>query len=164
MNKLYAVLLMFFLPLSLAYAANPDADFFQQAAMGGIAEVDAGKLAEHKGGDAAIKKFGAQMVKDHTKANDELKKIAKQQQVTLPKHPDPEHIAMQKKLAHLSGKKFDSTYIEGQVTDHKAVIALFEHEAASGENAKAKAFAVKTLPVLKHHLSMLEQMSGSAAQ
>ena len=40
-------------------------------------EVAMGKLASEHGQSADVKKFGERMVTDHSKANDELKSIAK---------------------------------------------------------------------------------------
>src|SRR5579872_1432922 len=40
---------------------SPDQSFFNKAAEGGIAEVDAGNLAQNKGNSQAVKDFGAMM-------------------------------------------------------------------------------------------------------
>src|ERR1700760_1385201 len=57
-------------------AANPDMAFANKAAVGGMAEVGLGQLAESKSSNAKIKSFAKMMVTDHGKANDELKGIA----------------------------------------------------------------------------------------
>jgi putative membrane protein len=49
----------------------------RKAAKGGMMEVAMGKLASEQGQSADVKKFGERMVTDHSKANDELKSIAK---------------------------------------------------------------------------------------
>ena len=63
---------------------NPDAmttrvddkKFVKDAAIGGLTEVELGKLAAQKGSSDAVKQFGQKLVDDHTKANDELKQVA----------------------------------------------------------------------------------------
>ena len=55
-----------------------DKKFLQDAAIGGLMEVESGKLATQKGSSDGVKKFGQQMVDDHSKANDQLKEIAEQ--------------------------------------------------------------------------------------
>src|SRR5262245_42103812 len=65
-------------------ADNPDHDFYQKAAEGGIAEVEAGKLAQLKGTSEEVRDFGAMMVEDHTKANNRLSKLADDKGVKLP--------------------------------------------------------------------------------
>jgi putative membrane protein len=69
----------FFIALSLAAAAtlgSKDSQCVTKAAQGGLAEVKLGELAQDKGSDQDAKDFGAQMVKDHADANNELKSVA----------------------------------------------------------------------------------------
>jgi putative membrane protein len=49
--------------------------FMEQAAVGGLMEVEAGKLAQAQSKSVGVKEFAALMVKDHSKANEELKGI-----------------------------------------------------------------------------------------
>src|SRR3982074_2096216 len=84
--------------LALAADKNPDADFFKRAAQAGIAEVEAGKLAQEKGSSQEVKDFGAMMVKDHTAANDKLKSIASSENVDLPSNSGVKNMASKAKL------------------------------------------------------------------
>ena len=43
----------------VAMADSPDASFYKKAAEGGIAEVEAGNLAQSKGNSQKVKDFGA---------------------------------------------------------------------------------------------------------
>jgi putative membrane protein len=47
------------------------------------------------------------------------------------------------------------------VKDHKEDIREFENEAQNGRDADAKAFAAKTLPTLKLHLSRIESIASN---
>ena len=58
-----------------AFAAQDD-DFVEDASAKGVAEVEAGKLAQEKGSAADVKAFADMMIKDHTAANAKLKTIA----------------------------------------------------------------------------------------
>src|SRR3984957_13238971 len=75
MNRLFALLVLA-CPLAAFGATNPDSSFFKHAAEGGIAEVDAGNLAQQKANAQNVKDFGAMMVKDHSAANEKLQAIA----------------------------------------------------------------------------------------
>jgi putative membrane protein len=144
-----------------AFAADAaDATFYMQAAQGGMAEVELGKLAASKGSSENVRSFGKQMVTDHTKANEKLKTIAMQKKVTLPAQPDPEARAVQQKLQGLTGAAFDKAYIDSQVKDHDKTLALLENEIASGKDSDAKAWATETLPVVKQHAAMVKKMAG----
>ena len=135
-------------------ALAADDAFVQNAAMGGLAEVEAGGLAQQRGSSDAVKQFGTQMVTDHTKANDELKTIASSKSIQVPDAPDAKHQAAKTALAAKSGRSFDQAFKAQMVADHKATIALFERESKSGSDPDLKAFATKTLPDLRGHLKM----------
>src|SRR5690242_21650896 len=49
-----------------------DRDFMMEAAMGGMMEVELGRVAAQKGMSDSVKQFGQRMVDDHSKANTEL--------------------------------------------------------------------------------------------
>ena len=93
MNKLLALLMFSLSTTGMAATSSVDKNFYKQAASGGMAEVETGKLAQDKGTSEAVKSFGARMVQDHGAANEKLMGIASQKDVTLPKTMDPKHRA-----------------------------------------------------------------------
>ena len=136
-----------------------DKTFVKNAAIGGMTEVDLGKIAAAKGGSQAVKAFGTKMVDDHTKADDELKATAMPLGLTPPAALDATHQRVVDKFNKMSGgTAFDRAYRTQMIADHKTTIALFQKEAKSGKNADLKAFAVKTLPTLQEHLKMANTM------
>jgi putative membrane protein len=149
-----------------ASGAMPAADsaFMQKAAMGGMAEVQMGNLAQQKAASDQVKQFGARMVQDHSKANDQLKQIASSKGVTLPATPDKKSQQAMDKMQKLSGAAFDKAYMSDMVADHKHDIAEFQKEAKSGKDADVKGFAEKTLPTLQEHLKMAEAADKAARQ
>jgi putative membrane protein len=138
-----------------------DAKFAADAAAGGMAEVELGKLAAQKGGTDAVKQFGQKMVDDHSKANEELKQVASKDNLTIPSTLDAKHQARIEKLSKLSGDQFDKAYIKDQLKDHKKDVREFQAESENGSNPDVKAFAAKTLPVLQQHLQMVKDLSKS---
>jgi putative membrane protein len=141
---------------------NPDQSFFKHAAEGGIAEVEAGKLAESKGSSQAVKDFGAMMVKDHTEANNKLKSVASSENVDLPSSSGAKHMATKAKLEMLTGDTFDKSYIKGQIAAHQQTAALLKKEIASGQDTKAKEFAQETLPTVQAHLKKIREIAAEA--
>lgn len=140
----------------IAHAA--DEKFVEKAALGGMTEVQAGELAKTKGTSDSVKQFGAQMVTDHSKTSDELKSIVAQKNMKAPTSLDKKHQQVLDKLQAKSGKDFDKAYKSQMVKDHQSTVSLFEGEAKSGKDPELKAFAAKTLPVLKHHLEMAKAL------
>ena len=146
----------------LAFAADKvaheDKEFFDKAAAGGMFEVEVGKLAESRAQNAEVKAFGAQLVKDHGAANDELKALAQKKNVALPTALPK---AQQKELDKLSkSKDFDKDFVKHVgLDDHKKDIKLFEKTSKDAKDPDVKAFASKTLPTLQQHHQKAEELS-----
>ena len=136
-----------------------DHRFVMFAAMGGMAEVELGRLAAQKGASEDVRQFGQRMVDDHSKANAELMQLASGKGMTLPAAPDAKHQAGMRKLSALSGEKFDKEYVKMMLKDHKKDVAAFEKEAAGGMDAELKSFAASTLPTLREHLQMIQRIN-----
>jgi putative membrane protein len=125
-----------------------DKRFVNEAAKGGMMEVEWGKLAAQNGQHADVKKFGNRMVADHSKANDELKALAQKDGLQLPAAPS-------------AGKwKNDKDYVDMMVKDHEKDLSEFQAEAKDGTDADLKKFADKTSKVVEKHLSMIKDIQG----
>jgi putative membrane protein len=145
-----------------AFAQNPKTDmqFATTAARGGQAEIQLGQMAATKAASADVKAFGQKMVTDHKKADEELDAAARADGETIPKGLEPEHKADAARFDKLSGAAFDKAYMKQMVEDHRKTIALFEKEAASGKDSHVKQFAQATLPTLREHLKMAEELQS----
>jgi len=138
-------------------SGGADQRFVIEAAQGGMAEVELGQLATQKAASDDVKKFGQRMVDDHTKANDQLKQVASQKNITLPTDIGAKNKATKDHLEKLSGAAFDKAYMTHMVQDHKKDVAEFQKEANSGKDADVKNFASQTLPTLQEHLRMAQE-------
>jgi putative membrane protein len=146
-----------------ASAARSAADtkFIKEAAEGGMAEVALGQLAVEKASSADVKKFGQRMVDDHSKANDELKQLAAQKNVTLPQDLNAKDKATKAKLEKLSGEQFDQAYMKDMVKDHTKDVSDFKRESMSALDPDVKKFAAETLPTLEDHLKQATSIAPS---
>jgi putative membrane protein len=147
---------------SATAVAAADQEFVKEAAAGGMAEVELGKLAGDKAADPQVKQFAQKMVDDHTKANDELKKLAEEKNITLPSAIDAQHKATHDRLEKLSGAAFDRAYIQDMLQDHQKDVSEFRKQASSAKDADIKAWAAKTLPTLEQHLTQVQSLSRTA--
>ncbi|TDO24321.1 DUF4142 domain-containing protein [Pedobacter duraquae] len=141
-------------------AATDANAFMEKAAVGGMMEVEAGKLAQSKSSNAQVKDFAAMMVADHSKANDELKAIAEKKSVTLPAALPAMEQAHLDEMKKMSGADFDKHYIGMMVTDHAKTVDLFK---AGGKNSDSdiSAFANKTLPTIEGHYKKATEIQSS---
>ncbi len=140
--------------------SNADRDFLLQAASGGLAEVKVSQFAQERATSPEVKKFAQHMIQDHTQANKELMTLAEKKGVRLPTAIDPKHQALIDQLTKLSGVDFDRQFMSHQVKDHQDSIALFEAATREVQDPEVKAFAAKTLPTLREHLKMAQQLTG----
>jgi len=138
-----------------------DQKFVKEAALGGMTEIEVGKLAQEKASSDAVKQFGKKLEQDHTKANDQLKQAAAQDGLTVPDSLDSKHRKTIDKLSKLSGEAFDKAFIKDAVKDHQKDIREFKNEAQNGTHPNIKNFASEAVPVLQEHLSMAKNLKQS---
>ena len=70
-------------------------------------EVELGKAAVKNASSDKVKQFGQRMIDDHTKAADELKSVASENNITLPTELDAKHKAMVDKMSAMTATQFD---------------------------------------------------------
>jgi putative membrane protein len=139
--------------------AGDDKDFLEDAAQGGLTEVEGSKLAETKSSNADVKQFATQMVQDHTKANEELIALAKQKGYTPPTEPSIIQRTKLKAMSAVDGTTFDKMYASQiGVSAHEDTVKLFQKASTDAKDPDIKAWATKTLPTLQHHLEMAKAM------
>jgi putative membrane protein len=145
---------------SSAYAAEKHSEvFIKKAIEGNFAEVEMGKLAQQKGQNDDVKKFGQMLADDHSAANQKAIDAAKSINVTPPDGPNAKQMADYDKLAKESGPRFDRAFASHMVMDHEKDIAEYKKEAkqsdAAGEYAKAQ------IPVLQKHLDTAKSLRSN---
>jgi putative membrane protein len=131
-----------------------------KASSGGMMEVELGRMAQEKAQNPRVKEFGAMMVKDHTQANTEMKTVADVKSVVLPPTLGEDHQKHVNDLREKAGADFDKAYMDMMVDDHKKDISEFE-EASKLDDSDVKAFAIKTLPVLRVHLDSAQAINDA---
>jgi putative membrane protein len=139
---------------SVSNTTPDDKEFVSKAGMGGLAEVQMGNLALQNAQSADVKAFAQRMVTDHSKANAELAQLATVKGLALPTEIAGEHQDAMNHLRSLTGAEFDKAYMTHMVEDHEKDVAEFDKASTSASDADIKAFAGKTLPVLREHLEL----------
>lgn len=139
-------------------ASSSDHDFVMKAAHGGMMEVEMARVALEKASSADVKQYAQRMIDDHTKANDELMRLASSKGITMPS--DADHMKMMDKsksdMSNMSGADFDKKYMAMQEKEHMKMLKLLEDEASKGGDADLKTFASNTIPTVREHLKMAQ--------
>jgi putative membrane protein len=151
--------------MGMACAATSN-DFVDNAAAGGIAEIETSRLALEKSSSADIKEFANMMITDHSKANDELAALAKKNDIEV---PDTTTLVKQakEKILEVRDESFDAAYANNQVKAHEETIELFKKQANTVTDDKVKGatelkgFAQKMLPALEKHLNMAKKLQAA---
>jgi putative membrane protein len=141
-----------------------DFNFVGQANLGAPFQVDSGRLAETKGGSAALRDYAHLMVTSHIPVADALTAILQQKNVT-PSNTllHGAYDAMLSTLKADHGAAFDRDYVTGQVAYQKGNAALFRQEIASGSDPELKQFARQTLPKIEDHLQRALRLAGASS-
>jgi len=128
--------------------------FVNEAARGGMAAVELGRLAVQRALDPDIKAFAQRMVDDHTRANDELKQLAERKKWKLPTQTTSTQEMTYNRLHDKAGADFDREYAKAMVKHHDHDVKMFETYAESGKDADLKSFAASTIATLRDHQQM----------
>jgi putative membrane protein len=148
-----------------AKLTRADKEFIEEAASGGLAEVEVGKMMSERAKHPEVKQFAEMLVKDHTAANEELRRIAASSGVSLPPTPETKHRMMIERLANEKGGDVDRTFIRTfGVKEHEQDIKAFQKQAETGDSPQLKAFAAKTLPKLQEHLAIARKLESELAK
>jgi putative membrane protein len=136
-----------------------DADFVKAMANCNLTEVDLGKIANERGRNEDVKKYGKKMTEDHQKALDDLKTAAKSAGVTVPeKIDDAEHQKVLDKFKDYKGENFDRDYIKQMVEGHEKAVKKITRATKEAKNQQIKDYATKVLPVVQGHLDEAKKL------
>ena len=103
-----------------------DSEFLVDQAEINLAEIEIGKLAQQKGTDAEVKKFGKMLVDEHTKSASEVSALAKAKNFTLPTSLTEEGKEEYNKLNEKSGVDFDKKFTDMMIDGHEKAIKKLE--------------------------------------
>ena len=158
-----------------------DRDFVEDMAIGGMAEVELGRMAMERGASPEVKRFADMMVKDHSKAGDELKQVAMQYSIPMPAGLDQKHQDLKTTLSSLRGAEFDREYMKAMVDGHEDVVDRLQTRASEDRFGDDKGevkpersdnpvegalnqWAAKALPTVRHHLDEAKRINDGLAR
>jgi putative membrane protein len=135
-----------------ADVSRADRRFIQNAMQHGMAEVEMANMAVNKASSDQVKKFAQQMAQDHGKANDELKRLAAANNVTITADLDRSDERRLKDLDKASGAEFDRKFMTEMVKAHERDLKDFQKAAKDARDPQLKSFAEKTAQSIEEHL------------
>jgi putative membrane protein len=143
-------------------------EFVNRIGVAGLAEVELGKLASERAMSADVKAFAQMMVRDHSRANGELSKIASQLNIQVPTELDPMHRELADRLSKVKGAEFDREYIAAMVKGHEDAAGLLRSFTSAdrpiGTSGRARGeqslmeWAMKMMTTVERHLERARQI------
>jgi putative membrane protein len=130
-------------------------------------DIDAGKLASSMASNPEVKKFGAQMVTDHSGVNKQATELVTKLKVTPKDNPTSQSLksggeANVANLKKLKGAAFDKAYIDHEVEYHQQVLdAVDKTLIPSASNAELKALLTKVRPAFVAHLEHAKHVQST---
>jgi len=142
-----------------------DAEIFAMLKSANQGEIDAGKTAESKATNAAVKSFAKDMVADHTMLLNQGDALAKKLNVTPQPAANDSIDATNKQVATAleqapKGAAFDSTYVNNQVLGHQNTLDLVKRAEDQAQNSELKALLKNAEPVIQRHLDRIKDIQG----
>lgn len=137
-----------------------DVTFFEQAAYGGMVEVESSNAILQHTKDAAVKTFAQMMVKDHGAANVKLKTLAEQKGYILPPQLPMSKVETINKMNTLKDEGRDEYYMQLMAAEHQKAIQIFSMASRSHDKDIA-AFASALLPTLNHHYEHTKRIDST---
>jgi putative membrane protein len=137
-----------------------DTVFIENAAKGGIAEIQMGKTALGKSGNDKVKALAQRIVDDHTKADEALKTLAESKKVSFPSDPAQDAQKENDKLQAMKPAGFDQAWAKAMIKDHQDAIKLFTAEGKDTKDTDIQQFVKTNLPTLKSHLEAAQKLAA----
>jgi putative membrane protein len=124
----------------------------------GLHEIELGKVVEKKSTNAEVKAFAAQVVKDHTAINEELKVAAKSARISISQKMDDAHQKQLDAFEDYKGTNFDGDYLKHTAEKHKQFVALLKRASKEAKNKELRDFATKNLPTVEGHIEKANKL------
>jgi putative membrane protein len=148
-----------------AARANPgnnknaeDVEFLLDALRTSLAEAEVrlGDLATQRSADMRVREYGAAMRDDHGAQAAELRRLLEPLAVTIPEEPSAEAQLNHAALARLSGKEFDTAYLDAMIASHREALEEYGAQTHANPDRALGEFASKSVTMLREHLATAE--------
>ena len=134
-------------------------DFVMAAAQSDQYEIMAAHVAVVQGQDPRVRNFAEEMIRDHARLTEELRKSAMASGLPPPgSGMSSDQAALLSGLQGLRGTEFDKAYAHQQELVHAQAEAVEESFATAGADPGLKKAAQSALPTIQHHLKMARQL------
>ena len=134
------------------------ATYVRSAGAGDLFEQTSSKLVLRSTKDAKVRSFATMMLQDHAKSSAMVKAAAAKSRIrAAPPQMTPDQKGKIAALTKASGTARDQLYWDQQKAAHREALALHQGYASTGTAEPLKTAAAKIVPVVQHHIEMLNR-------
>lgn len=130
-----------------------DQKFLRKAIEGSLTEISAARHVVQAGSNPEVKSYANELLTDHTKAHEDLQKLAQQKGMNLPAEITGDHKDTVHDMTKLGGAQLDKKYAKEMVDDHEKDVKDFRDAAKDVKDPDLRAWAQKQIPILENHLT-----------
>lgn len=141
---------------------SSEQEFLNKTARDSIYEFAAAQLAVQKAQSNDVADYAMRLIDDHSKFNQELMQLARQNEIVLPVKLDSENSAKLEQLMQLSGTEFDRSYIQQMSEANASGIQEFQQEAKTTNTSDLKSFISQFLPKQQEHYKTATALENSS--
>lgn len=138
--------------------SDSDQKFLKKAIDGSVTEISSARHVVQAGSNPEVKSYAQQLVTDHTKASEDLQKLAQQKGVSYDPQMKGDHKDMVDDLSKLAGAQLDKKYTKEMVDDHEKDVKDFRDAAKDVKDPDLRAWAQKQVPILETHLTKAKEL------
>lgn len=145
-------------PVALEAKALPTPTYLMKAGASDMFEIESAKVVMDSN-NPKIHNFAQSMITDHTDSTEKVKAAAMQAGL----HPMPPHLTPKQEhdlaaLRAADGPTRDALYIRQQKMAHSDALMVQSGYASGGSVKPLRMAASEIVPVVKHHIAMLQMM------
>jgi len=161
MNRILLATAIVAAPLAAVQAQAPvtPATYVKMAGASDQYEIQSSRLLLQTTQNAKLRDYANMMIADHEKSTADVKAAAQAAGLTVaPPRLDATGLRNVAALRATKGTLRDQLYVRQQKTSHDKALALHQGYAANGSAASLKTAAGQIVPVVQHHIEMLNGM------
>jgi putative membrane protein len=138
-----------------------DQQFMIDANRNALAGIALGQLALNQSQNNEVKRFAQAEVDEQVGVRNNLVRLAPSLGVNLPSEPTPRDQEVMRRMAALSGEQFDLAFMnEAGINAHLENAAIYQREAAMGQNQDLVGLASQGLAIITQHYNTASALTG----
>ncbi|MCU0570069.1 MAG: DUF4142 domain-containing protein [Oculatellaceae cyanobacterium Prado106] len=147
-------------PLSSSQLNPIDRRFIVESNAAAIGNIILGQLALQRATQDATRQYAQAEIDEQIQVRNDLARIAPTLGLTLSDRITPTYRAAITQLSQLTGDRFDQAFLnEGGINAHLMAAALYQREAAFGQNPEIVDIANRFLPVIATHFDIAGELT-----